>query len=220
MALTRFGHHEASLFRWADVSRERAQRFLERPDAAIFEGETRFRFAGTSLGTLDHAAMRARLADAPAAARVNTLAFDADGTSYVHGVQLGREHAARLSLDEIAAANAQKIAHLKRKFLAELTREAPVAIRLEWAPVADPAPFLALGAALRALSAKARLYVISPMGGFAGERAGVGFVTLSAPLPPAADVMNVAATAPEFAAFFAAWEIAPAGAEKPYIFDI
>ena len=220
MALTRLGHHETSLFRWADVSRDRVQAFLERPDAPIFAGETRFRFVGTTLGTLDHAMMRARLGEVPPGARVNTIVYDADGASYVHGVQLGLAEAEALSYAAISAANALKIAHLQHKFVSEWRREAPIAIRLEWAPVADPAPFLALGAALRAGNEQARLYVVAPVGGVTGEREGTRFVALNAPLPPGGDVMNVTATAAEFASLFASWGLKPYGVEKHYIFDI
>jgi hypothetical protein len=220
MALTRFGHHEASLFRWADVSLARAQAFLENPEAPIFAGQTRFRFAGTTLGTLDHAAMRARLGEVPRDARVNTIVYDADGASYVHGVQLGLDQADALSYAAIAAANADKIAHLQRKFLRDWRGAAPTAIRLEWAPVVDPAPLLALGAALRAGHDQARLLVISPAGGVTGERSEARFASLTSALPPARDVMNVSATAAELGAIFAACGLRPTGAEKPYIFDV
>ena len=267
MALTRFGHHEASLFRWADVPLARLLAFLESRDGlkaggcnarpavpaplsggerrpaewdealagvlaahpegerpphgdSLFSGPTAFRFAGTTLGTLDHAEMRERLSQAPADARINTIVFDADGDSYVHGVQLSLAEAARLSPDAIRFANATKIAHLTRKFLIEIQTGAPVAVRLEWAPVVDAEPFLRLGGALRRLNSAVTLYIVAPAGGFEGERDAARFVGLRTPLPSRSDVVNVTRTLPELSALFVSWSVAPAGAEKPYIFDI
>jgi hypothetical protein len=218
-ALSRFGHYESSLFRWADVSIERVVSFLEGKE--VFAGRTAFRFAGAALGTLDHAEMRAHITDAPEGARVNTIVYDNDDEAYVHGVQLGLDEAAGSSVDRIRAANAEKVAFLANKVRALLKGPGSVvAIRLEWAPVSDPTPFTQLGTILRGLNPAAVLRVVAPAGGIEGERDEAGYVGLRSQLPPLSDVMNVAETGTELASLFVAWEAKREGAERPYIFDI
>ncbi|MDE3174620.1 MAG: hypothetical protein KGM15_00735 [Pseudomonadota bacterium] len=221
MALTRFGHHESSLLRWADIPLPALLAFVERGGGRLFSGRTAFRFVGTTFGTLDFDAMRERLGAAAPGGRINTLAYAAQDDAYVHGVQLSLAEAGALSYDAIAAANAEKLAHLDAKWRAVLAGAAPVAaIRLEWAPVGDATPFLRLYAALKRAHAGLTLHVVSPEGGLQTTNEGVKFTTLRSPLPPLSDVMNVSATQAEWSALFSVWGVRPQGAAKPYIFDL
>ncbi len=219
-ALTRFGAHEPSLFRWADIDVRSLLAFLEGERPAPFSGRIAFRFVGTAFGTLDHAAMRARLAEAPEGARVNTIVCAREGGAYTHGVQLSRNEADNWSYDEISAANATKIEHLERRWRADLSRAAPVAIRLEWTPVTDASTYARLAAALRRVNPAVELNVVGPPGSLEGRGDGLGFVALGAPLPPLSDVMNVAATESEWFALFTQWGVRPSGAARAYIFDV
>jgi hypothetical protein len=218
-ALSHFGHHESSLFRWADVSLARVVAFLE--GEAAFAGYTAFRFQGASLGTLDYAEMRARLPEVSENAKVNTIVYDADGVSYVHGVQLTLAEAAASRIERIRAANVEKIDYLSRKLRTELSAAASVvAVRLEWAAVSEPQLFAGLGAILRRLNPAAALHVVAPAGGIEGQREGVAYVGLQSTLPPPSDIMNVAPTAAEWMSLLTNWGVPRVGAEKPYLFDI
>ena len=221
MALTRFGHHESSLLRWADIPLPTLSTFLERGGERLFAGRLAFRFVGTALGTLDFDEMRRRLDAVPPGGRVNTIVHATRGEGYAHGVQLSLAEAAALSHDEIASANAEKMAHLEAKWRAALKGAAPIAaIRLEWAPVVDASPYLRLATALRRVNPGLKLHVVSPEGGLRATGDGLRFATLRSALPPLSDVMNVNATQAEWSALFTEWGVAPRGVAKPYIFDL
>ena len=122
MALSRFAYHDASLFRWADIAMSPLLAFLEGDSDEPFAGRTEFRMVGTAFGTMRHAAMRARLAEANESARINSIVFNGEGDAYAHGVQLTRAEAAGWSYAEICAANAAKFKHLREKWIADLGR--------------------------------------------------------------------------------------------------
>ena len=135
-------------------------------------------------------------------------------------MQLSLGEAATATYAEICAANAAKFAHLERKWRADLAGEAPLAIRLEWAPVAETETYARLASALRRINPSVALKVVGPPGGVEGFGDGAEFVVLPSPLPPLSDVMNVGATEAAWRELFTRWGLTPRGAARAYIFDV
>jgi hypothetical protein len=219
-ALVRYGYLRSSLFKWADVSCRRITTYLGDRTSPIFAGYTAYRVVGSNYGTVDHGALLSMLPSLPNDVRINTIAYDHDGQSYAHGVQLTKSEALSLSAAHIDRLNQEKINHLEKEFIGLLEHNEVMLLRLEFGSGMDLAALEALMGTVKTIGAACRFAIIAEAKlKFPGDETTLVF-NLSSRLPSGSDVMNVTDTYLELESIFDKLLLSKTEPKSGYIFDL
>jgi hypothetical protein len=219
-ALVRYGNLRSSLFKWADVSCRRIATYLEGRTPPIFSSYTAYRIAGSNYGTIDHGFLLNILPSLSDDVLINTIAYDHDGLSYAHGVQLTKSQALGCSVAHIDRLNSKKIDHLEKEFMGLLRCEEVMFLRLEFGDCVDIAGLNTFMDAARTVNDSCRFAIIAPSKVELSSDETTIVFNLKSRLPPSSGVMNVTATYRELESIFDKLPLRKTEPKGGYIFDL